>query len=172
MMKNALYFTLKARFVLKIIRFLSWFLVKWKNDLIRKIRLISKIMTQQPGQQTIPIHILSIISWSKSNQAMEFGQLLESNMGNILLEKSYPKGGEETIPRPFSKKSKLSISLDWQFKVLCCCCFCLFFLFCLFFWIPSWGLSIYIETKLQAASHPVLFCAWFLRENISFVTFY
>ena len=31
---------------------------------------------------------------------------------NIFVEKSYTKCGGETIPRPFSKKSKLSIYLD------------------------------------------------------------
>ena len=30
----------------------------------------------------------------------------------FFLEKTYRKCGGETIPRPFSKKSKLSISLD------------------------------------------------------------
>ena len=49
---------------------------------------------------------------------MKFGQLTEDNMRNIFLEKSYTKYGGETIPRPFSKKSRLSISLDQQFKVL------------------------------------------------------
>ena len=34
---------------------------------------------------------------------MKFRQLLECNMGNIFLEKSYRKYGEETIPRLFSK---------------------------------------------------------------------
>ena len=43
---------------------------------------------------------------------MKFGQLIEYNMRNIFLEKSYKKGGEETIPMPFSKRSKLSMSLD------------------------------------------------------------
>ena len=33
-------------------------------------------------------------------------------MRNIFLEKSYMKYGGETIPKPFSKKSKLSASLD------------------------------------------------------------
>ena len=33
-------------------------------------------------------------------------------------EKSYTKCGGETIPRPFSKKSKLNMSLDQLFKVL------------------------------------------------------
>ena len=69
-------------------------------------------MTSQPGKQTIAIHILPNISRSKSNQTMKFGQLIECNMRNIFLEKSYTKCGEETIPRPFSKKTKLSISLD------------------------------------------------------------
>ena len=49
---------------------------------------------------------------------MKFGQLIEYNMKNIFLEKSYTKCGGETSPRPFSGKLKLSISLDQQFKVL------------------------------------------------------
>ena len=43
---------------------------------------------------------------------MKLGQLIEYNMRNIFHEKSYAKYGEETIPRPFLKKLKLSISLD------------------------------------------------------------
>ena len=39
-------------------------------------------------------------------------------MRNIFLEKSYAKCGRETIPRPFSKKRKLSIYLDQSLKVL------------------------------------------------------
>ena len=58
------------------------------------------------------IHILLNISRSKGNRAMKFGQLIESNMGNIFVEKSYTKCAGETIPRPSSKKSKLSISQD------------------------------------------------------------
>ena len=45
---------------------------------------------------------------------MKFGQLIEYNIRNIFAEKSYTKCGEETIPRPFSKKSKLSLTLDQQ----------------------------------------------------------
>ena len=67
-------------------------------------------MALQPGTQTI--HMLSNISRSKGNQTIKFGQLTEYNMKNIFLEKSYTKCGGKTIPRPFSKKSKLSISLD------------------------------------------------------------
>ena len=43
---------------------------------------------------------------------MKFGQLMECNMRNIFIEKSYTKFGGETIVRPFSKKLKLSLSLD------------------------------------------------------------
>ena len=48
---------------------------------------------------------------------MEFGQLTEYNMKNIFLEKSYTKCGAETIPRHFSKKSKLNVSLGVIQKV-------------------------------------------------------
>ena len=43
---------------------------------------------------------------------MKFGQLIEYNMRNIFVEKSYTKCDGETIPRPFSKNPKWSISLD------------------------------------------------------------
>ena len=43
---------------------------------------------------------------------MKFGQLIECNMRNIFLEKSYTKCDRETSPRPFSEKLTLSISLD------------------------------------------------------------
>ena len=69
-------------------------------------------MTSQPGQKTIAMHILPNILRSNGTQTMKFGQLIEYNMRNIFVEKSYIKCGRETIPRPFSKKSKLSISLD------------------------------------------------------------
>ena len=39
-------------------------------------------------------------------------------MRKVFVEKSYTKCAGKTIPRPLSKKSKLSISLDQQCKVL------------------------------------------------------
>ena len=80
--------------------------------MIRKLRLISKFMTSQPGKQRIAIHILPSISRYKDNQTMKFGQLIEYSMRNIFREKSYAKFGEETVHRPFFELSKLSISLD------------------------------------------------------------
>ena len=84
----------------------------YKNGLIRKIRSISKFMTSQPGKQTIAIRILPSISRNKGNQTLKFGHLIEYNRRKTFVEKSYTKYGGETIPRPFSKKSKLSASLD------------------------------------------------------------
>ena len=46
-----------------------------------------------------------------------FGQLIEHNIRNILLKKSYAKCDRDTTPRSFSKKSKLSMSLDQKSRV-------------------------------------------------------
>ena len=51
---------------------------------------------------------------------MKFGQLIEYDMRNTFFQKSYAKCGGETIPRSFSKKLKLSISLDQKPKFLNC----------------------------------------------------
>ena len=71
-------------------------------------------MTSQPGKQTIAIHILSNISRSKGSQTINFEQLIEYNIRTIFHEKPYIKCGGEAFPRPLSKKSKLSISVDQQ----------------------------------------------------------
>ena len=59
-------------------------------------------MMSQPGKQTITIHKFKV-SRSQGNQSMKFGQLIEYNIRNIFLEKSYTKCGGESIPRPFPK---------------------------------------------------------------------
>ena len=69
-MKNAFYFMLKALFVLDIFTFLPWFFVYAENNLIRKLRLISKFMTSKPGQQIVTINILSNISRGEDNQTI------------------------------------------------------------------------------------------------------
>ena len=48
---------------------------------------------------------------------MKFGPLIEHNRRDNFLEKSYTMCGGDTIPRPLSKLSKLSISLDQYSKV-------------------------------------------------------
>ena len=74
-------------------------------------------MMSQAGSQTIAMQIFTNISKSKGNQAMKFGQLIECNMRNIFLAKSYTKCDRETIHRPFLKVSKMSISLDQYSKL-------------------------------------------------------
>ena len=49
---------------------------------------------------------------SIGNQTMKYSQLIEYNMRNIFLDKSYTECGGESSPRPFSEKLKLSIFLD------------------------------------------------------------
>ena len=73
---------------------------------------------------------------------MKFGQLIECNTRNIFLEKSYTNCGVETRPRPFSEK------LNWPYI---CINGLKFFAVC-FYCMQSWGLSKYIETKLQLSN--------------------
>ena len=87
--------------------------------MIRKVRLVSKFMTSQPGKQTVSVDIFPNTSRSKRNQTSKFSLLTECNMINIFLSKSCTKCGGESTSRHFSKKSKLSRSLDQCSKVLC-----------------------------------------------------
>ena len=75
-------------------------------------------MTLQPGKKTSATHILLNISRTKWSQTVIFGQLIKYNLKNILRAKSYTKWGGETFARPFSKISKLSVSLDQKSNVL------------------------------------------------------
>ena len=77
MMKNAFYFILKVLLFSRYFVFVTTFLSCRRNSLIRKIRLTSKLLTSQPGLQTIPIHILPNTSQSKGNQTMKLDQLIE-----------------------------------------------------------------------------------------------
>ena len=81
------------------------------------------------------------ISRNKDNQAMKFRQLIQCNVRNSFLKKLCTKCGGETSPRLFSEKSKMSISLDQCIKFYTVC----------FYYMTSWGLSKYNETKLQTS---------------------
>ena len=80
------------------LKFCLDFLIIYKNGLIRKIRLVLKLMTSQLGRQTVAIHILPNISKNEGNQTMKFGPLIEYNVTDIFVEKSYTKCGGETFP--------------------------------------------------------------------------
>ena len=113
MMKNAFCFTLKDLFVQKIFEFLPRLFghaekcIDYKDKANFKIYNVITWLTNNCNA-----HILPNISRSKCNQRMKFGQLMEYNMRKIFLERLCTKYGRETIPRPFSKRSKLSIFLD------------------------------------------------------------
>ena len=117
-MKNAFYFKLQYLKFILFSRFDIWFMCK--NELIRRIRLNSKFMTSKPGQQKIAIHILPNISRNKGNQTKKFGQLIECNLRNIFIKKSYTKCGGETVPRPFSFISGSKIESFLQFVFVAC----------------------------------------------------
>ena len=64
-----------------------------KNDLIRKLRLISKFMTSQTGKQKMSI-------WILPNQTMKLGHLIKYNVRNIFLQNSYKIRDRDTSSRP------------------------------------------------------------------------
>ena len=94
-------------------------------------------------------HVFWNISSKKGNQTTKFSQLIEYNMKNIFLEISYTKWGGETINRPLSEWSKLSISLAHNFNSLK-------FYTISFYHMSSWRLSQYIENKLQTTCFCVI----------------
>ena len=103
MMKNVL----KAIFVSKIFKFLQ-------KDRLYQIDKVNFKIYDVTNWKTNNCNIrLLYILRSKGNQTTTFGQLIEYNR-NVFLEKLFAK----TIPRPFSKKSNLSISLDQYSNVL------------------------------------------------------
>ena len=130
------YFILKVLFILKIFKFLSWLFVE--NGLARKIGLISKFMTSQPGKQLIAIHILLNISRSRAKQTMKFGQLMEYNMKTFFLKNHIQNVLEELFPDSLLKNQ------DWEYLRINSLKFNTVSFNCM----PSWRLSKDIETKL------------------------
>ena len=106
-MKNAFYLTLKGLIVHKVFKFLSWLFghVK-KKAWLKKIGLILKFITSQPGKQRIGMHWLSNISKSKVKQTIKFGQLIE-----IFFLKSYTQNVvKKLFPDPFLKSQNWAYS--------------------------------------------------------------
>ena len=120
------------------------------------------------------------ISRSKDNQTMKFDQSIECNMTNIFLEKSYTKCGGKTTTKSSSEKSKLSISLDQQSKVL-------YSLLLLYDnlraieiyqnqaadYLLSSHIKLFEKSKKKSeTSLATSFSAWLLKKNISLVIFH
>ena len=99
MMKNTFYFTSKALFVLKKLKFLSW--------------LFGHVVKRLDKKDKVNFKFCDAIDRLTNNcNTHKFGQLIECNMRNNFRKKSYTKWDGETSPRPFSEKLKLSISLN------------------------------------------------------------
>ena len=111
------------------------------------------------------------ISRSKNNQAMKFDQLIDYNMRNTFLEKSYIKCGKKLVPDLFIKNQNgayLSASTTWiVIKFV--------FIICL-----SWGLPRYIKTKVpnffkntkrSGTTLPILLFAWLVKKTFLMLYF-
>ena len=72
-MKNAFDLILEALSNLKIFKFCLYVLVVWKKQLDQKGKINFKIY----DVTTIALHVLPIISQSKDNQTMKFGQVID-----------------------------------------------------------------------------------------------
>ena len=136
-------------------------------------------MTCKLGNKIIAIHMLPNISRSKGNQTMKFDHLIEYDMKNIFLENLYWKCSGETSPKPFSKKSKMSISLDRQSQILYS-----WFLLCVqaeyyqnMLKLRYWPLAFtsykaLFRTKRSGTTLPASFSTWFFKKKFSYVTFH
>ena len=98
-------------------------------------------------------HILPNISRNKSNQTIKFGQLIEYNRDMFLLKNNAQNVVEKFVPDPFFK--------NWNWVYL----WIKSFIVC-FYCMPSWGLSKYIETKLQVACFYFIL-SFFLNKKMS-----
>ena len=89
MMKNAFLFTLKAFLILKISKFLYWLFGHVGKRLDQKEKVDFKIYDIRiwVTKNCNAIHVFRNMSRSKGNQTTKFGQLIEYNTRNILLEK-------------------------------------------------------------------------------------
>ena len=87
-MKNALYFMLKALFVLKIFTIFSWLFDHVGKRFDKKANVDFKIYdVTDCVTNSYNTHIAQI-SRSKDNQATEFGQLIKNNRSNFHPQKS------------------------------------------------------------------------------------
>ena len=122
---------------------------------------------------------MTIVSRSKGNQAMKYGQLIEFNMRNIFLENHTQNMVEKLFPDPFVKNQNrgyLWIN-SLKFNTVCFQC------------MPSSGLPKYFQAKLQTTCFYLIqrfskkqkglelaslphFLLGFWKKNISLVIFY
>ena len=131
-------FILKARFVLKIFKFLSWLLGQVEKRLDQKDKVNFKIYDVATWLTLLtPIHILTNISRTKGNQTMKFGQLIEYNMRIIFFLKNHTENVvEKLFPDLFLQNQNWAYLWINSLKSYTACFYCM----------PSWDLSKYIES--------------------------
>ena len=95
--------------------------IKITKNAYQKDKFNFKIYDVTIWLTTMTIHILTSISRSKGNQAMKFNRqsFNRASHRKYFFENSCIKCYGDTVPRPFSKRSKLNISLNQYFKVFC-----------------------------------------------------
>ena len=94
------YFILKAYFVIRTFKFLSWLFGYERKRLYKKAKVNLKIYESQSGETNVCItHIAQYLRGKKGNQAMKLAQLKEYNITNIFLKKSCRKWSRETSSR-------------------------------------------------------------------------
>ena len=105
MMRNAFYFTLKSLFVF-VMTFWSFSKKVNFKTLGDTTWLLNNILNTLPN-----------ISRSKGNQTMKIGQLIQYNRKNVV-ENHTQNVPEKLFRDPYPNKSKFSLSVDQQCKVL------------------------------------------------------
>ena len=118
-------FMLKVLFGLEKFTFLSWFYCYVENSLVKKLRLISKFMGSQIGQQIITIHILLNISRSWGNQKIKFVQLMEYKMSNSFLGNNTRNFTEKVVPEHFIENQNWTYLWTNSFKYYKVCFYCM-----------------------------------------------
>ena len=122
---------------------------------------------------------MSNFSRSKGNQTVICVQLIECNMRNIFVEKSYPKCCGETVPRTFLKNQIWAYFWINRLK---------FYVVCFYWWQVegyrnilklSWrplaftSYKAFLKNRKRSGiSLRTSFSAWFLKKNLSLVIFY
>ena len=84
---------------------------------------------------------------------MKLDQLIEFMMKNIFFEKSCTKSSRETSPRPFSEKWKYLWINSLKYYTICFNC------------MASWGLSKYVETKMQTTFFHLILNSFFFKKK-------
>ena len=135
-------------------------MIIYKNSLMRKIRLISKFKTSQPGKQTIEIQIMTNIWRNKGNRAMRFSQLIEYNTRNISGKIMHKIWRENYFTSLFKNQNWANLYIN-SLSIYAVC----------FHWMPSWGLSKYTENKLQTTCFYVIWPSYYMTTFHSLVAF-